>query len=119
MKKLILLTLIASMALSAFMLVSCGGKKDVDYSDSKYVGTWRLSELTVMDESDGLGSEWTLEFKADGTGESVSQEETTHFTWEPVDGGVKTKGDVKMKFKDDGDNIVGNMFGVKLIFEKK
>ena len=116
MKKIISLTLIAVMAVSMLVLVSCGGEEDL--SDSKYVGTWKISKLTFMDESDDFDEDWTLEINGDGTGKSITKEETDDFTWKPVDGGFKTKGGIKLTFKDDGENIVGNLFGVKLIFEK-
>ena len=43
----------------------------------------------------------------------------TDFSWEPTDGGFKTTGDVKLKFKDDGDNITAKVIGVNLTFEKQ
>ena len=119
MKKIVVLTLIAAMAVSMLVLVSCGGGEKEDLSDSKYVGTWKISKLSIADEADDFDEDWTLEISGDGTGKSISKEETTEFTWKPVDGGFKTKGDLKLTFKDDGDNIVGDLFGVKLIFEKQ
>ena len=117
MKKIISLVLITVMAVSMLALVSCGGEKE-DLSDSKYVGTWKISKMSLADESEDFDEDWTLEIKGDGTGKSISKEETNDFTWKPIDGGFKTKGDVKMTFKDDGDNIAGSLFGVKLIFER-
>ena len=59
-----------------------------------------------------------------GTGTCVAVdeegvEETTEFTWEPTDEGFKTKGDMKLKFTDDGEQIHAKMFGVSLNFEKQ
>ena len=105
------------MAVSMLALVSCGGEKE-DLSDSKYVGTWKISKMSLADESEDFDEDWTLEIKGDGTGKSIAKDETDDFTWKPVDGGFKTKGDIKLTFKDDGDNIVGSLFGVKLIFER-
>ena len=119
MKKIMVLTLITAMAVSMFLLVSCGGASEEDLSDSKYVGTWKISKLSLADESEDFDEEWTLEINGDGTGKSVSEDETVEFTWKPTDDGFKTKGDLKMTFKDDGDKIAGDMFGVKLIFEKQ
>ena len=118
MKKIISLALIAVMAVSMLVLVSCGGGEKDDLSDSKYVGTWKISKLSVLDESDDFDEEWTLEINGDGTGKSISEEETDDFTWKLVDGGFKTKGDLELTFKDDGENIVSSLMGVKLIFEK-
>lgn len=118
MKKIISLVLITVMAVSILALVSCGGGEKEDLSDSKYVGTWKISKMSLADESEDFDEDWTLEIKGDGTGKSISKEETNDFTWKPIDGGFKTKGDVKMTFKDDGDNIAGSLFGVKLIFER-
>ena len=124
MKKTISLVLITVMVLSTLVLVSCGGGEKEDLSDSKYVGTWKISELALQDESSDLDSEWTLEIKGDGTGTSTSKSddgevETEDFTWSPTKDGFKTKGDLKLTFKDDGDKIVGNLLGIKLIFEKQ
>ena len=48
-----------------------------------------------------------------------SKEEVSHFTWEEIDGGFKTSGDVKMTFKDEGEGIKANIIGVDLYFEKQ
>ena len=116
---MISLAVIAVMVLSALMLASCGGSKDVDYSDSKYVGTWKISQISLQDESEKFDENWTLEINADGTGKSIADDETDEFTWKPTNNGFKTKGDLKLTFEDDGDNIAGNLFGIKLVFEKQ
>ena len=36
-----------------------------------------------------------------------------------MESGFKTKGDAKMKFKDDGDRIHAKVIGVNLNFEKQ
>ena len=120
MKKIISMVLITAMALSAAAaLVSCGGgSKKADFSDSKYVGTWKMASMEFQEETGEIDEDWTLELKADGTGISKTNEETDDFTWEPTDNGFKTKGGVTLDFTDDGDRIVGNLFGVKLVFER-
>ena len=120
MNKIISMGLISAAALSAAALVAFrGGSKKADYSDSKYVGTWKVASMGFMEASEDIDEDWTLELKADGTGISITKEETDDFTWEPTDNGFKTKGGVKLDFTDDGDRIVGNLFGVKLVFERQ
>ena len=56
---------------------------------------------------------------ADGTGQSISEEEDAeNFTWEPTKDGFKTKGDIKLTFTDDGDNIKTKILGANVIFVK-
>ena len=55
----------------------------------------------------------------DGTGTIDDGEEVSEFTWEPTDEGFKTKGDMKLKFKDDGDNIKAKILGADLTFAKQ
>lgn len=119
MKKIISIALITAMVLSALMLAACGSSEEKDYSDSKYLGTWKIASIELQDESDDFDEDWTIELNADGTGKSNSEGETNEFTWEPTDDGFKTKGDLKLTFTDDGDKIVGDLFGVKLVFEKQ
>ena len=40
-------------------------------------------------------------------------------TWELTKDGFRTKGDAKMKFKDDGDKIKTTILGASLVFEKQ
>lgn len=119
MKKFMTIALIAIMALSALALVGCGGSSDSDLSDSKYVGTWAVDDMSFADETETLDTEWTLTINGDGTGISESEGEVSEFTWEPTNNGFKTKGDVELKFKDDGDNITTKVIGVTLTFIKQ
>lgn len=121
MKKYTALLLSLILAFSCIAVTACGSSKsqNQDFSDSKYVGTWNFSTITFMDESGELDTTIKFVVKADGTGELISEEGTTAFTWEPTDDGFKTKGDVKLTFKDDGERIKSNMFGANLIFEKE
>ena len=127
MKRLTFIALVSVMILSAFVLVSCGGggggseaSGDADYSDSKYVGTWKAVSMSIGDESEAPDGDWILTVNADGTGTLDDGEEApSPFTWTPVEGGFKTKGDVKVTFKDKGDQIVANVIGVDLTFEKQ
>ena len=83
MKKTITLILIAVMAISAFALTGCSGKKDTDLSGSKYVGKWTAATLSLGDESEEIGSEWILTIKEDGTGtlaDGQNADNTSSFT---------------------------------------
>ena len=121
MKRKIAILLVLLMTVSALAFTACGGggSSSDDLSESKYVGTWKADAVTVGDESENVADEYLLIVNGDGTGELTGEGETSSFTWEPIDGGFKTAGDVKAKFKEDGDNIVVNMLGIKLIFVKQ
>ena len=119
MKRTISISVILLMTTLMFLLTACGGNSSTDLSDSKYVGTWKASTMSLKDESESLSEEWTLTLNGDGTGQFVSTEETTDITWVLTDSGFKTKGDTKLKFTDDGDNIKTKILGVDLIFERQ
>ncbi|MDO4803979.1 MAG: hypothetical protein Q4A32_04070 [Lachnospiraceae bacterium] len=123
MKKLFSIALAAILVFSALALTACGGNsgkdESADLSDSKYVGTWTNTGLTLGEESGELDTEFTLILNDDGTGQLVSDEEPGEFTWELTDNGFKTKGDMKLTFTDDGDNIKTKILGADLTFEKQ
>ena len=102
-------------------LAACGGGgSSEDLSDSKYVGTWKAMTVSVGDESGDVDTEALLIINGDGTGTLTSDGEESSFTWKPVDGGFKTKGDVKMTFKEDGDNTIkATILGASLVFERQ
>ena len=121
-KKLALL--ISFMMVMCFAFAACGGNS-ADLSDSEFVGEWVCNSMTAGGESgDVEGGVWTLTLNGDGTGKFVSTEadgteETDEITWELTDEGFKTKGDVKMTFKGDGEKISGKILGANLNFEKQ
>ena len=122
MKKLVSLMLVMLMTVSCLVLVSCGGgssSSNEDLSSSKYVGTWKAITMSLEDTTEAVdeGGEFIVTLNGDGTGQSVSRENGGEE--EVTDDGFKTKGDMKLKFKDDGDNIKANIFGVDLVFEKQ
>ena len=120
MKKYISILIVAVMAFTALALTACGGGGSEDLSDSKYVGTWKAAAMEFLDDSEAPDGDWILVINGDGTGTlSAEGEEDTSFTWSPTDDGFKTKGDMKLTFKDDGDNIKATIIGVDLIFEKQ
>ena len=121
MKRTLSIAVALLMVLSVFLLAGCGGSggSSADLSDSKYVGTWKATTMALKDETEPLEGEWILTLNADGTGQFVSEEETSNITWELTSDGFKTKGDTKLTFKDDGDNIKSKVIGVDLIFEKQ
>ena len=119
MKRCISLIVISMMILSALMLAACGGGSSEDLSDSKYVGTWRASSVSVVGETGDIEDESILTINGDGTGTLAGDGEESSFTWEPTDDGFKTKGDVKLTFKDDGDNIKADVLGIELVFERQ
>ena len=114
MKKRIAILLSLVMAL-AFAFAACGGGGDV--SDSKYVGTWSTGEVVVVGESSELDDVYTLTLNDDGTGTLTGgEDEVSEFTWQPTSKGLKTKGDVNLKFEEDGDAIKTSFLGVELRF---
>ena len=118
MKRSVFAAILTFVILSALVLSACG-KKNVDYSDSQYLGTWKCKELSLAEETGELSEDWILTLKEDGTGESVSEGETSTFTWEPTDSGFKTKGDLKLTFTGDGNTIKTKLLGVEIIFERQ
>lgn len=124
MKKFVAIAVSIIMVFSVLALTACGGGgSSEDLSDSKYVGTWKGVEMTVADESEEFQDDIILTINGDGTGTLVGSEEgateESSFTWEPTSDGFKTKGDVKMTFKDDGDKITSKIIGVTMVFEKQ
>ena len=122
MKKKIAI-LISLMMVLTFALAACGGGGSDDLSGSKYLGTWKAESVSVGDESGELGDEgsYTLTLNGDGTGTFVSidedgTEEVSEVTWSETSDGFKTAGDVKLKFKEDGDAIVAKILGAEMRF---
>ena len=124
MKKFVAIAVSIIMVFSVLALTACGGGgSSEDLSDSKYVGKWKGVEMTFADESEEFQDDIILTINGDGTGTLVGSEEgeteESSFTWEPTSDGFKTKGDVKMTFKDDGDKITSKIIGVTMVFEKQ
>ena len=120
MKKILSIALAAILVFSALTLTACGSSGgSADLSNSKYVGTWKNTGISMGTESGTLDVEFTLEIKGDGTGELISEEETNSFTWKPTDKGFKTDGGMKLTFTDDGDKIKAKIIGIDLTFEKQ
>ncbi len=116
MKKAIGLLLCVILTVCSIALFGCGSE---DLSDSKYVGTWKASTLAIQDESEDLETEWIMTLNGDGTGHFDGDDGPQNITWKPTDKGFKTKGDTKLTFVDDGDNIKTKVIGVYIIFEKQ
>ena len=120
MKRYISIALISIMILSALAFTACGGGgSDADLSDSKYVGTWKAQSINVGDDSSEIEDKYLLIINADGTGTMTGDDGLNEFTWTPIDGGFKTKGDMKVTFKDDGDNIKARILIADLVFVKQ
>ncbi len=118
MKRFISIAVVSLMILSALLLAACGGSNG-DVAGSRYVGTWKATTMSIGDKSAAVEDEWILELKDDGTGTFSSSDDTSKLTWALVNGGFKTKGDMKATFKDDGENIKAKVIGVNLVFEKQ
>ncbi len=120
MKKKLAVLLCLTMVLT-FALASCGGSGDV--SDSEYVGTWKASFMSLGEETGDFENNYTLTLNGDGTGtflyiDEDGTEEASDITWSLTNDGFQTKGDTKLKFKDDGEGIKANVIGVDLHFER-
>ena len=111
--------LLCVMIMAALVLTACGGSKKQDLTDSKYVGTWECSSLSLMDEKEDLDETYTLILNGDGSGEFIGEGESSKFNWALTSDGFKTSGDVKLTFKDDGNNIKTSFLGVDLVFVKQ
>lgn len=123
MKKSIALILTIILSVSCIILTACGSGSSADLTDSKYVGTWKLSNINFMNDSSELDVDYTLTLNGDGTGIFVAidgdTEDRSEVTWELTDKGFKTKGGTKLTFTDDGDNIKTKLLGVELVFAKQ
>jgi len=125
MKKLIMLVLAMVLTVSCLALTACGGGgSSEDLSNSKYVGIWKIAEVSFKDASEELNIDYTLTLNDDGTGTFLAvdengQEDKSDITWSLTDDGFKTKGGTKLTFTDDGDNITTKMLGVGLTFVKQ
>lgn len=119
MKKYLSLFLVVLLLMTALVLTACGGGDKADLSDSKYVGTWKASDVGFAGQTGDLEDEITMTLKEDGTGTLEGSGETSEFTWKLVDGGFKASGDMKATFVDDGDNIKTKIFGAELVFERQ
>ena len=117
MKKLGLLVLLCVTALALYACGNSGGSSE-DLSDSKYVGTWKVDTISFKDQLEQFDTEWTIILNADGTGESISEDETGDFTWTLTDKGFKTKGSMNTDFVDDGESITTTVIGAELRFNK-
>ena len=119
MKRKLALLICMIMVLSCISLTACSFGGDQDLSDSKYVGTWKLSSLSFQDDSEAFEEDYTLILTGDGKGQFIDEEGESNITWSLTNDGFKTKGDTKLTFTDDGENIKTKVIGVELIFEKQ
>ena len=115
--------LISFIMVLTFAFAACGGGDGGDVSSSRYVGIWTADSLSIAGESDTVEGEYTLVLNDDGTGtfsglDEEGNEQVSNITWSLTNDGFKTKGDAKMTFKDDGDDIVTKILGVELRFVK-
>ena len=124
MKKRLILLVSALTVLFLVGLTACGGSGSgessdggADYSDSPYVGEWIAEDVSLGDNSESLSDEFVMTINADGTGTLIGADETSEFTWTPTENGFKTAGDMKMKFKADGeDTLRCKLLGASLNF---
>ena len=126
MKKVLTVVLCVAVMASCMILTSCGGSADL--SDSKYVGTWVAQtidafgkEETTEEIGEVMEGGMTLTVNGDGTlvldwGEG---EEPSNATWEETSNGFKTKGDMKLTFKDEEGGITSNIVGAHIHFVKQ
>ena len=123
MRKTIAVLCSLVLAVTCVLLVGCGGG-NADVSESKYIGTWKATSLTVasesMDMDEILGGEWTIELRGDGTAVVITPDETLEATWSETSNGVKVKGDdINLSLKETDENLVGEVIGVGIIFERQ
>ena len=111
-----MITVIACV-LMVLCLSACGEKKDV--SNSKYVGTWVSSGVSLGDEKEQFDEDVFVVLNADGSAEMHSGEETTNCTWVETSNGFKLKGDVKLTFKEEEGGVRATFLGVQLHFVKQ
>lgn len=121
MKKLRVLTGVLVLVAVLAMLSGCG---KADVSRSKYIGTWVGKSVSILDENsfdeeDEMISGTSLEFKGDGTMTGTLSGEEVNGTWSETQDGVQLKGDLKVKAKSEGDELVLNLIGLKIHLVKE
>lgn len=125
MKRLTVLFCCAALTVFCMLLAGCGGSSDL--SDSEYVGTWVAQTINAFgkeettenfDEAIPEGMSFTL--NGDGTlvGD-FGDDEPVSGTWSETADGFKTKGDMKLTFKNDGDGVTTSIVGAHIHFVKQ
>ena len=126
MKKALAIICVLALAASLVVLAGCGTKKPGEIpADSNYIGKWTAVSASfkgeAQDPNEVFGGEYTLELKADGTGSLISSEDSGPLVWWITDDGIGTNiDDAKkdMKYKADGDKLVGKIIGIEFTLEK-
>ena len=126
MKKTLALFCCAAIAVSCMLLASCGGST-ADLSDSEYVGTWVAQtidafgqEETTEDVSEALDTTMTMTLNGDGTlVADFGDDEPLNATWTETSNGFKTKGDIKLTFKNEEGGVTTNIVGANIHFVKQ
>ena len=96
-----------------------GSGGNADLSASRYVGTWKARDVTLMDQVGEFDSEILLTLNADGTATFVTDAQESACTWEETEGGFRLRGGAKMTFTDDGEGIRTSLYGIELRFERQ
>ncbi len=100
-----------------FMLSACGSK---DVSGSRYLGTWKLDNtISAFGEQASIDENWTITLNPDGTAVSVTSDGVSNCSWQETSKGFRLKGDTKLSFTADGDDVVAKFLGVELRFIKQ
>ena len=126
MKKALAILCVLALAVSLVALAGCGAKKPGEIpADSPYIGKWVASSAQFKDEAQDpnevFGGEYTLDLKADGTGTLSSSEESNPLVWWITKDGIGTNVDnakKDMKYKADGDKLIGKILGIEFTLEK-
>ena len=117
-KKRTAFLLLLILLLSCTLLSGCSRGK-VDLSDSKYVGTWTATDLSLGEDAEEAEGEYTMVLGPDGNGKITGGGEEIEFPWKPIDQGFRGGGDLQAKFIDDGNGgVVTTVLGVDLRFVK-
>ena len=126
MKKALAILCVLALAASLVVLAGCGTKKPgVIPADSNYIGKWTAVSAQfkgeAQDPNEVFGGDYTLELNADGTGSLISSDDSGPLVWWITDDGIGTNVDnakKDMKYKADGDKLVGKILGIEFTLEK-
>ena len=106
---------------------ACGSRGKIT-SREKYIGTWKVTAVSIQDsadpqdknETETADDNWTMLLNEDGTGQFANKSGVKYIRWKITKTGIKTRGDIKLEFdyNKEESTLATTIENNKLIFEK-